>query len=37
MEGGMAYDEVLARRVRAAMGEPPGLSEKKMFGASDSW
>ena len=28
----MAYDEVLARRARAAMGEPPGLSEKKMFG-----
>ena len=28
----MAYDEALARRIRAAMGEPPGLVEKKMFG-----
>jgi hypothetical protein len=28
----MAYDEKLAERVRAALGEPPGLVEKKMFG-----
>jgi hypothetical protein len=28
----MAYDEALAERVRAALGEHPGLTERKMFG-----
>ena len=28
----MAYDEGLAERVREALGELPGLVEKKMFG-----
>jgi TfoX/Sxy family transcriptional regulator of competence genes len=28
----MAYDEGLAQRVREAIGSPPGLGEKKMFG-----
>jgi TfoX/Sxy family transcriptional regulator of competence genes len=28
----MAYDEGLARRIREALGELPGLVEKKMFG-----
>lgn len=28
----MAYDEGLAERVREALGERPGLVEKKMFG-----
>jgi len=28
----MAYDVVLAERVREALGERPGLVEKKMFG-----
>jgi TfoX/Sxy family transcriptional regulator of competence genes len=28
----MAYDESLAARVREALGELPGLEEKKMFG-----
>ncbi len=28
----MAYDEGLAQRIREALGEPPGLVEKKMFG-----
>jgi len=28
----MAYDEALAQRVRAALNDAPGLSEKKMFG-----
>jgi hypothetical protein len=28
----MAYDEKLAGRVREALGEAPGLVEKKMFG-----
>ena len=28
----MAYDEVLAQRVREAVEGEPGLSEKKMFG-----
>jgi TfoX/Sxy family transcriptional regulator of competence genes len=28
----MAYDEGLAQRIREALGEPPGLIEKKMFG-----
>ena len=28
----MAYDEALAERVRAALPDVPGLSEKKMFG-----
>jgi hypothetical protein len=28
----MAYDEGLAQRVREALGELPGLVEKKMFG-----
>ena len=28
----MAYDEKLAARVRGAVGEVPGLVEKKMFG-----
>jgi TfoX/Sxy family transcriptional regulator of competence genes len=28
----MAYDEVLAARVRAALGPLPGLAEMKMFG-----
>lgn len=28
----MAYDEKLAGRVRKALGERPGLSERKMFG-----
>jgi TfoX/Sxy family transcriptional regulator of competence genes len=28
----MAYDEKLAARVREALGELPGLVEKKMFG-----
>jgi TfoX/Sxy family transcriptional regulator of competence genes len=31
-EGGMAYDEGLAQRVRETLNEPPGLVEKKMFG-----
>jgi TfoX/Sxy family transcriptional regulator of competence genes len=28
----MAYDEELADRVRALLGDRPGLTEKKMFG-----
>jgi TfoX/Sxy family transcriptional regulator of competence genes len=28
----MAYDDELARRIREAVGEEPGLSEKRMFG-----
>jgi len=28
----MAYDEELAARIRALIGERPGLTEKKMFG-----
>jgi TfoX/Sxy family transcriptional regulator of competence genes len=28
----MAYDEDLADRIRALLGERPGLTEKKMFG-----
>ena len=28
----MAYDEGLAQRIREALGELPGLVEKKMFG-----
>ena len=28
----MAYDESLARRLRAELGTLPGLTEKKMFG-----
>jgi hypothetical protein len=28
----MAYDETLARRVRAVLGDLPTLTEKKMFG-----
>jgi hypothetical protein len=28
----MAYDEMLAVRIRAALGSLPGLQEKKMFG-----
>jgi TfoX/Sxy family transcriptional regulator of competence genes len=28
----MAYDELLAIRMRAALGSLPGLEEKKMFG-----
>jgi TfoX/Sxy family transcriptional regulator of competence genes len=28
----MAYDEELADRIRALLGERPGLSERKMFG-----
>jgi TfoX/Sxy family transcriptional regulator of competence genes len=28
----MAYDEMLAERVRSAAGDEPGLSERKMFG-----
>jgi hypothetical protein len=28
----MAYDEELAGRIRALLGERPGLAEKKMFG-----
>ncbi len=28
----MAYDEVLAERIRAIVADEPGLTEKKMFG-----
>jgi len=28
----MAYDEALAERIRAALPDVPGLTEKKMFG-----
>lgn len=28
----MAYDEALAERIRALLGDRPGLTEKKMFG-----
>ena len=28
----MAYDEVLAARIRALIGDEPGLTEQKMFG-----
>lgn len=28
----MAYDEALAARIRAAVGDQPGLTEQKMFG-----
>ncbi len=28
----MAYDETLAARVRSALADQPGLSEKRMFG-----
>lgn len=28
----MAYDEALAARVRALLGDEPGLTERKMFG-----
>jgi len=30
--GGMAYDEVLASRIRDLVGPDPELTEKKMFG-----
>jgi TfoX/Sxy family transcriptional regulator of competence genes len=30
----MAYDELLAIRMRAALGSLPGLEEKKMFGGT---
>jgi hypothetical protein len=30
--GGMAYDEVLAERIRELIGPDPELTEKKMFG-----
>jgi TfoX N-terminal domain len=30
--GSMAYDEALARRVRDALADAPGLAEKTMFG-----
>jgi hypothetical protein len=30
--GGMAYDEVLATRIRDLIGPDPELTEKKMFG-----
>jgi TfoX/Sxy family transcriptional regulator of competence genes len=30
----MAYDENLARRIRAEIGPMPGLAEKKMFGGT---
>jgi TfoX/Sxy family transcriptional regulator of competence genes len=30
--GGVAYDEALAERVRAVLGEDPRLHEQKMFG-----
>lgn len=29
----MAYDERLAERIRRALGQPAGSTEKKMFGA----
>jgi TfoX/Sxy family transcriptional regulator of competence genes len=28
----MAYDEKLAERIRSALGDHPGVTEKKMFG-----
>jgi TfoX/Sxy family transcriptional regulator of competence genes len=28
----MAYDEVLAERIRAVLADRPGISERKMFG-----
>jgi hypothetical protein len=28
----MAYDEILAQRIRSALGEQPGLTEQQMFG-----
>ena len=28
----MAYDQILAERIRAALPDVPGLTEKKMFG-----
>src|SRR5438309_1271882 len=28
----MAYDELLAQRIRDAVGHEPGMSEKRMFG-----
>lgn len=28
----MAYDETLAQRIREAVGDEPGIDEKKMFG-----
>lgn len=28
----MAYDEAIAKRVRRALGNAPGLAEKQMFG-----
>ena len=28
----MAYDEALAGRIRNLVGDPPGLTEQKMFG-----
>jgi hypothetical protein len=31
-DGGMAYDEELARRIRELVGDQPALSEQKMFG-----
>jgi TfoX/Sxy family transcriptional regulator of competence genes len=31
-ESHMAYDEALAQRIRAALPDLPGLTEKKMFG-----
>jgi TfoX/Sxy family transcriptional regulator of competence genes len=31
-EATMAYDEALAQRIRAALPDVPGLTEKKMFG-----
>jgi len=30
----MAHDELLATRMRAALGSLPGLEEKKMFGGT---
>lgn len=31
-DGAVAYDEGLATRVRALLGDEPGLTERKMFG-----
>ena len=28
----MAYDEVFAERIRAVLGDDPGIDERKMFG-----
>jgi TfoX/Sxy family transcriptional regulator of competence genes len=32
LEAAVAYDEVLATRLRDLLGDRPGLTEKKMFG-----